>query len=130
MWTMPRRTLQIVAAFLVVCALSGFYIGFSGTPNRARLPGEDPGGGSAAPLTATDALPLVEMADTSAPEPEKAEEEKPAEVAAAPAEKLEVETEPLAVPPPKAAEPAPAPEDKVGDLLDGVTPPPADAPIF
>lgn len=101
-------------------------MGFSGTPNRARLPGEDPGGGSAAPIVATEAQPLLETADAP-PEPEEKPEEKPVEVAEAPPEKIEVDPAPLAVPPVKAA---PPPEDKVGDVLDAVTPPPTDAPIY
>lgn len=124
---MPRRTLQVVAALLLACVLGGFYMGFSSTPNRARLPGEDASGGSAAPLVAAEATPLVETADAP-PEPEVEPEEKPVEVAEAPPEKLEVNPPPLAVPPVKAA-PAP-PEDKVGDVLDAVTPPPSDAPIY
>ncbi|MFN3521431.1 MAG: hypothetical protein ACK4YQ_04230 [Phenylobacterium sp.] len=130
MWTMPLRALQVVAALILGCAVLGFYLGFTGAPGRARLPGEAADGSSAAPLTATDARPIFETLEPPPPEPEKAEEEKPAEVAEAPPEKLEVEVPPLAVPPPKAPEPAQPPEDKVGDLLDGVTPPPVDAPIY
>lgn len=101
-------------------------MGFSSTPNRARLPGEDVSGAGGAPLVATEAQPLVETADAP-PEPEEKPQEKPVEVAEAPPEKLEVEAPPLAVPPVK---PAPPPEDKLGDVLDAVTPPPTDAPIY
>jgi hypothetical protein len=134
MWTMPRRTLWVVAILIALCAVTGFYMGFSGTPGRARLPGEEAGAG-AAPLAATDARPLTEAAEAPPPPPPEKAEEKDEEDSAeeeTPPEKLTVEAPPLAVPAPTPAPaPPPAPaEDRVGDLLDGVTPPPQDAPIF
>jgi len=137
MWSMPRRALQIVAVLLVACAIGGFWMGFAGAPGKARLPGEDvPGEQAGTPLTATEATPLIELRDTAAepkpeakPEEEDAEEKKdeaaPAEVAAAaPA----AASTPGAAP--AAAKPAaPVADDKVGDLLDGVTPPPEN-PVY
>lgn len=129
MWTMPRRTLQIVAVLLLICAVGGFYMGFRGAPGRARLPGEDLSGGAGAPIAAPDVRPLVETAETPAmpePEPEKAkEEEAPAEVAEAPPPKA-AQPAPPAAPAPKA--PA-ADQDQVGDLLDKVAPP-VETPIY
>lgn len=130
MWTMPHRTLQIVAALIVVCAIGGFVLGYSGTPAKPRLPGESATVG--APLEATEAKPLTGVVDTPKPEEPapKAEEEEKTEEAAA---------EPALPPPPKLVEapaqkaPAPVPpsppEDKVGDLIDGITPQP-EAPPF
>jgi hypothetical protein len=128
MWTMPANVLRIVAFILAACAIGGFVMGLRSTPERARLPGE---GGAAPALEASDARPLEDLVLTPselAPEPPK-EEEKPEE-------KAEEEAAPMIVPPapveaPKAA-PAPATppadEDRVGDLIDGLTPPPEQPP--
>ena len=62
MWTMPRKTLQIVAALIFACAVGGFILGVRGAPDRARLPGED-GGSGGAPLTATEATPLIDSVE-------------------------------------------------------------------
>lgn len=126
MWTMPRSVLRVVAVILAVCAVGAFVFGVRGAPERARLPGEGPEGGPA--LQATDARPLDDLVLTPSelePEPPKVEE-KPEEKA---------EEAPLVVPPPPApVAPAPAPampsadEDRVGDLIDGITPPPEQPP--
>lgn len=126
MWSMPRSVLRVVAVILAACAVGGFILGVRGAPERARLPGEAATGGPA--LQATDARPLDDMVFAPAPpepEPEKVEEK--------PEEKLE-QAPPIAAPPlevPKAA-PAPtppaAPDDKVGDLIDGLTPQPEQPP--
>ena len=128
MWTMPRKILQIVAYVIAACAVGGFILGVRGAPDPARLPGEGLPTTGGAPLAATDAMPLIDSveAPTPPPEPEKDKEDAKTEEAAKPdAEK------PEAAPAAPATTPAPTGqvEDKVGDLLDGVTPPP-DAPIY
>ena len=96
-------------------------------PATARLPGEAAAGGPA--LQASDAQPLDDLVLTPSelpPEPKK-EEEKPEEKAEeAPVETAPVEA-PKVTPPPKAPGPA-ADEDRVGDLIDGLTPPPEQPP--
>lgn len=126
MWTMPRSVLRVVAVILAACAVGGFILGVRGAPEQARLPGESPNGGPA--LQATDAQPLDDLVLTPSelePEPPKVEEK--------PEEKVEEEAPIIAPPPPPpAATPAPtAPpsdEDRVGDLIDGLTPPPEQPP--
>ena len=128
MWSMPRSVLKIVAALIALCAVAGFVLGLQGAPERSRLPGESPQAGSAPALDAPDAKPLVEDLPPPPPPPEekkKVEEEVPKE---------EVDPDAAApMPPVPATPPAPAakaapPEDRVGDLLDGVTPPPQEDP--
>ena len=63
MWTMPRSVLRVVAVVLALCAVGGFVLGLRGAPERARLPGEAPQGGSA--LQASEALKLVAGVGTS-----------------------------------------------------------------
>jgi hypothetical protein len=130
MWSMPRNVLRIVAFILAACAVGGFVMGIRSTPERARLPGE----GAAPALEASDARPLEDLVLTPselAPEPPK-EEEKPeekAEEAPAPviAPPPPVET-PKAAPPPKTPTMPSSDEDRVGDLIDGLTPPPEQPP--
>lgn len=127
MWSMPRNVLRIVAFILAACAVGGFVMGIRSTPERARLPGE----GAAGPaLEASDARPLEDLVLTPSelPPEQPKEEEKPEE-------KAEVEPPPVIAPPsPEAPKPAPAPampsadEDHVGDLIDGLTPPPEQPP--
>ncbi|HEY9236399.1 MULTISPECIES: hypothetical protein [Phenylobacterium] len=124
---MPRNVLRIVAFILAACAVGGFVMGIRSTPERARLPGE----GAAGPaLEASDARPLEDLVLTPSelPPEQPKEEEKPEE-------KAEVEPPPVIAPPsPEAPKPAPAPampsadEDHVGDLIDGLTPPPEQPP--
>lgn len=131
MWSMPRSVLRVVAVVLALCAVGGFVLGLRGAPERARLPGESPQGGSA--LQASEARPLDDFVLTPSelpPQEQAKVEEKPeekADEAAVPAEKALAD----------AAKPAPAPkgpalpsadEDKVGDLIDGLTPPPEQPP--
>jgi hypothetical protein len=131
MWTMPRSVLRVVAVILALCAVGGFVLGLRGAPDRARLPGEAPGGGAA--LQASEARPLDDLVLTPSelppqeePKPEEKPEEK-TEEAAAPVEKP---PEPLVKPAPALKTPAPPPadEDRVGDLIDGLTPPPEQPP--
>jgi U5 snRNP spliceosome subunit len=132
MWSMPRSVLRIVAVILALCAVGGFVMGLRGTPQPARLPGE----GAAGPaLEASDARPVDDLVLTPSeltPDPPKEEEKEE--------EKTEEEAPPVITPPPppateapKAAPPAKAPtpppeEDRVGDLIDGLTPPPEQPP--
>jgi hypothetical protein len=126
MWSMPRSILKVVAVIIAACAVTGLVLGFQGAPRKGRLPGESAKGESAEAQTATDVQPLIEDI-APPPEDKKAEAEKPEEVD--PALATTPETPPAATP--TLAKPAPkpaSPEDKVGDLLDGVTPPPLDEP--
>ena len=128
MWSMPRSVLRFVAVILGLCAVGGFILGVRGAPERARLPGEAAGGG--APIQASDAQPLDDLVLTPselAPEPKK-EEEKPAEEAEQAPAPVETAPEPKAAPAPKAPTSPPPEEDRVGDLIDGLTPPPEQPP--
>lgn len=126
MWTMPRRTLQIVAVLLLACAIGGFVMGVRSAPAPPRLPGEDPDLAPGAPLAATEAKPLADTVEAPKPPPPPEPEPKPeAEEAPKP---VETPPQPAAAPPQPAKPAAPEP-DRLGDLLDGVTPPP-EAPIY
>ena len=125
MWSMSRGVLKVVAALIALCAIAGFVLGVQSAPEKSRLPGEAPAAGSGAALDAPEATPLVD--ETPPPPPPEKKKEDEEEV-----KKDEVDPSaaaPLVTPPPAANSPAAkAPEDKVGDLLDGVTPPPQDDP--
>ena len=99
-----------------------------GIPGRAAQgspAGESAKGESAEALTATDVQPLIE---DIAPPPPLPEEKAPEEDEPEAVDPAQAQT-PVA-PPSTAPAPAkpPGPEDRVGDLLDGVTPPPQDEP--
>lgn len=126
MWSMPRSILKVVAGLIAACGLVGLVLGFQGAPERGHLPGESPKGDSAEALTATDVKPLVEDAPPPAAEQKKPEEVKKTEEDAAEAADVPVPA-PEAPPAKPATKPA-GPDDKVGDLLDGVTPPPQEEP--
>lgn len=127
MWSMPRSVLRVVAAIIALCAVAGFVLGVQGTPERGRLPGETDQTASGAAVDAPDAKPLI---DETPPPPPPEEKKKPEEEV----KKEEVDPNALAptlpVTPAVTAPPAKAapPEDRVGDLLDGVTPPPQEEP--
>lgn len=138
MWSMPRSVLRVVAVIIGLCAVTGFVLGVRGAPEKARLPGEGaPGAAAGVQLQATDAKPLDDTAMAPPPpvvekveEEEKPEEKKPA---ADPLDLAADQAPPVAVVPVTPARPAapkpatpPAAEDRVGDLLDGITP--ADEP--
>ncbi|HEX5378051.1 MAG TPA: hypothetical protein VFW47_05730 [Phenylobacterium sp.] len=126
MWSMPRSVLRIVAGIIAVCAVAGFVLGLQGTPEKGRLPGEQPPGNAAAGIDAPDVKPLVDEAPPPPPpeeEKKKPEEEPKAEVDPNAAPVLLAPAAPAAIPPAKTP-----PEDRVGDLLDGVTPPPQEDP--
>ncbi len=122
MWSMPRSLLKIVAGVLAACALTGLVLGFQGAPRKGRLPGESVKGESAEALNATDVTPFVEDAPPPPPEEKAPEEVKKDEVD--PAEGLPPDA--TAVQP--TAPVKPAVEDKVGEILEGATPPPQDDP--
>lgn len=134
MWSMPRSVLRVVAVIIGLCAVSGFVLGVRGAPEKARLPGEGaPGAAAGVQLQATDAKPLDDTALAPPPpvvakaeEEKKPEEKKPAadplDLAADQAPPVAVATvTPARTAPPKPVTP-PAAEDRVGDLLDGITP--------
>ena len=123
---MPRSVLRVVAVIVALCAVTGFVLGFQGAPERGRLPGETAPGAGGAAVDAPDAKPLI--ADAPPPPPPE-EKKKPEE------EVKKEEVDPnaattLPIPPPAATPPGKASpqEDHVGDLLDGVTPPPQEDP--
>ena len=133
MWSMPRSILKVVAGLIAACALAGLVLGFQGAPEKGRLPGESAKGDSAEALTATDVKPIVEDAPPPPPEEKKPVEEKKPEID--PADPQPAQAEPDTTPAPAPAKPVAKPagkpagaDDKVGDLLDGVTPPPQDEP--
>jgi hypothetical protein len=139
-WTMPHRVLQVVASLLALIAIGSFSMGIYNAPSRGRLPGEKAAGsagGAAAPIEAVEATPLSqERIEGPPPPPEltpeqkaKLEADKQAKAdAAAEAEQAAAEAPPIILPSSKLGPPTPAPGDRVGDLLDGVTPPPEDPP--
>lgn len=136
-WSMPRPVLQVVAALILLIAAGAFILGVFGAPPKARLPGEraqvaDDGGVT---IDAAEAVALGDERIEGPPPPKeltpeekaKLEEEKKAKEEAEAAAKLAE-----GVPPAKAAPVAPGPAapaaDRVGDLLDSVTPPPEEPP--
>ena len=132
MWSMPRSVLRVVAALIALCAMTGFVMGVRGTPEKGRLPGESLDGAAGTPLVATDAQPLDDTVVPVPPAPVKGavKSSPPAVAPADPATDTPTSgalTAP-AKPIPKPAAAQPANEDRVGDLLDGITPPPNDPP--
>jgi hypothetical protein len=133
MWTMPRPTLQVVAALIVLVAITGLVLGFMAAPERGRLPGESAGGTRGAPINAPDATPIIDAPPP--PPPEKTEEEKlaeekakqEAEEAAAKAKLVEKAPPPakLPIPEPEPLEPLPPPV-----LPPPAPPPPSEIPPF
>jgi hypothetical protein len=123
-WSMPHRVLQVVAAGLVLVAVSAFAMGVVNAPSRGRMPGERVAGassGGAAPLTATDAVPLgVDRIEGLAPrelteeekeklqEAREAKEEADAEAKAAAETATPPKVSPPSPPPPAAPEAPPA----------------------
>jgi hypothetical protein len=133
-WSMPRPVLQVVAGLIAVTALGAFVSGILNAPQRGRLPGDHlrvPG--AAAPIVATDATPLTgERIEGPPPPPEptpeqkaRAEAERKAKEQAA--AELAIETAASA----RTSLPGPVTSpaaDKLGDVLDAVTPPADDPP--
>lgn len=126
---MPLGIRKVVAAIIVLCALTGFVMGFISVPEKSHLPGESLPGTGPAIVDAIEAKPLVTDAPPPPPEPAKKAEAK-TEEAPDPLDAV-AEASQLAPPAPVVEKPAAKPaaaEDRVGDLLDGITPPPADDP--
>lgn len=136
MWSMPKSVLRVVAVIIAFCAVGGFVLGVRGAPEKARLPGESAAAGAA--IDAPDATILDNDERPPAP-PEKTPEELAAEEAkkkadeeakaALDAAKLadsDVTAPRIAPPPPTTT--APPANDQVGDLIDGLTPPPEQPP--
>lgn len=129
MWSMPRSVLRVVAVIIGLCAVGGFVLGLRGTPEQGHLPGETAKGGSAKALDAQDVKPLADSVPEEAPKAEdrkKPEDKKPVDPLDAQAQALAPPA--VAVPPPATAAKPKAPDDKVGDLLDVITPPPEEPP--
>jgi septal ring-binding cell division protein DamX len=133
---MPHRVLQVVATLIVLIAISAFTLGVVNAPQRGRMPGEKVAGeAGAAPLAATDATPLSQdriegltsTRELTPEEKEKAEADKEAKEEAAEAAKATAATEPPGVIPPGTPS-APAAGDKVGEILQNVTPTQEEAP--
>jgi hypothetical protein len=101
---MPHRTLQVVAAFIVLVALSAFTLGIVNAPQRGRMPGERAAGpAGAAPIAATDAVALgqdriegLAPRELTAEEKEKAQAAKEAREEAAEAARAAAATTPEA----------------------------------
>lgn len=126
MWNMPKSVLRIVLAILIALAVTGFVMGIRSAPEPSTLP-EEAGAGQALPAREFQPLNTDPPPPPPPPAPEEKTEETPPaktepEKAPAPAEK----TPPVVSPPPAPATP---PDDTVGDLIDGLTPPP-DQPPF
>lgn len=141
-WTMPRAVVKTVAALLALIAIAALVMGVLGAPERGRLPGQDQaasiGGPSAPPMEAAEATPLDDERIEGPPPPKeltpeekaKLEEEKAvkAEADAAKAEAAKAEESKAAIAAKPNTAPAAGSGDRVGDLLDGVTPLPAEEP--
>ena len=135
-WTMPPRVLKTVAAGLAVIATASFVLGIVNAPKRGRLPGEKAGGVIAAPMDATEATPLSQERIEGPPPPPELTPEEKAKLEADKLAKAELEAAKLAAATPEDAAkltpapvtPAKPPVDRVGDLLDSVTPPPEEPP--
>lgn len=134
-WSMPFRTLQLVAALLGLVAATAFALGvINAQPRGARLPGEPGASAPAETVEATEATPLAEERIEGAP---VAPEPTPEELAKLEAEKkakadaeaiAKAAAEQAALKPPTAAPATPPAGDRLGDLLDSVTPPPEEPP--
>lgn len=127
MWNMPKSVLRIVLAILIALAVIGFVMGIRSAPEPSQLPGEGDSG-QALPAQEFQPLNTDPPPPPPPPAPEEKVEEKPAEKTE-PAAKTPAPPEkapPVVTPPPAPTTP---PDDNVGDLIDGLTPPP-DQPPF
>ncbi|MDB5449540.1 MAG: hypothetical protein JWQ52_668 [Phenylobacterium sp.] len=138
-WTMPRRVLQVVAGLIGLAAVGSFSMGVINAPSHGRLPGEKaPGEAPSAMIQATEATPLSqERIEGPPPPPELTPEEKAKQDADKKARDAAAAAARLAADSPEANGAAPgaptlitppAAGDRVGDLLDSVTPPPSEDP--
>ena len=136
-WSMPPRALQVVAGLLGLTAVSAFTLGLINAPDRGRLPGERADGAQGPLIQATEATPLSQERIEGPPEPvpltpeqqARLDEEKAAKAEAAAAARLAAAgvapVAPAAAAPVTPAAPA---QDRVGDLLENVPPPPEEPP--
>ena len=117
---MPRSVLRLVASAVACCAALGFVLGLGSAAPRPRLPGEAaaPAAGETGPIA--EARPVLPE-DLEKPRPE---EETPIQTAEAAKPKPEVEPQPLLMQPQDVA----PPQDKVGEILDTVSPPAEEPP--
>ncbi len=120
---MPKAVLKVVAGIIGVCAMTGFVLGVLGAPEKGHLPGEPTTEAPSAPLVASELLPMTEEPPPSVPVAKPKTEDAPKVEAVEPAPDV-ISAPVIAVTPTKPTQP----EDRVGDLLDGVTPPPQEDP--
>ena len=128
-WSMPHRVLQVVAGLIVLVALSAFTLGVVNAPQRGRMPGEHIAGDTGAlPIQATEATPLSqERIEGPPPAVELTPEEKAKQEADKEAKAAAKLAASGAVAPPPPTLPV-TPPDKVGEMLQNVTPPQEDPP--
>ncbi|WP_372781136.1 hypothetical protein [Phenylobacterium sp.] len=126
---MPHRVLQVVAGLIVLVALSAFTLGVVNAPQRGRMPGERRAGDAGGPaIQAAEATPLSQERIEGPPAPveltpeEKAKQE--ADKEARTAAKLAAAGAQAAA----TQAPTVTPPDKVGEMLQSVTPPQEDPP--
>ena len=132
-WSMPHRVLQVIAGLIVLTALTAFILGVVNAPGRGRLPGERAAKGEdAAPLEATEAMPLSQERIEGPPPPAPLTDEQKAKLEADKAAKAEAEaaaqSQPAAPGAPAPAAAPPAPGDRLGELLQKSAPPPEEPP--
>ena len=135
-WSMPHRTLQVVAGLLVLIAITGFSLGIINAQSRGRLPGERTDGAPGAAIQATEATPLSQERIDGPPEPTPLTLEEKAKLDAAKKAKADADAAAkLADAQPAtpatsaaAATPTPPPPDRVGDLIENAPPPPEEPP--
>jgi hypothetical protein len=132
-WSMPHRVLQVVAGLIVLTALVAFTAGVVNAPERSRLPGEHANGAPGPLIQAAEATPLSQERIEGPPEPPPLTEEEKARIEAEKAAKAQAEAAAklaaaaTPAPPPVApaiATPATPIPDRVGDLIQSITPPP------
>ena len=135
-WSMPYRVQQVVAGLLGLTALTAFTLGVINAPDRGRLPGERADGASGALIQATEATPLSQERIEGPPEPTpltpeqqaKLDEEKAAKAEAAAEARLAAAGVKPVTPTVVTPAPAPALQDRVGEVLENAAPPPEEPP--
>ncbi|WP_141653059.1 hypothetical protein [Phenylobacterium immobile] len=136
---MPRPMLQIVAAILALVAIGAFLSGVMTAAPRGRLPGEQPAAILLGPTGANiaDAVPLADDRIEGAPEPveltpeevAKLEAEKKAREEAAAHQAMMDAAAQAAAAPKVAPPPVTTAPDKLGDMIETVTPPTEEPPF-
>jgi len=135
-WSMPLRVQQVVAGLLGLTAVTAFTLGVINAPDRGRLPGERADGASGALIQATEATPLSQERIEGPPEPTpltpeqqaKLDEEKAAKAEAAAEARLAAAGVKPVTPTVVTPAPAPALQDRVGEVLENAAPPPEEPP--